>query len=240
MKPEKAVLSVVVAVSTLACATTSGPAPAHVDPSSSAIAIYIDARAPIALFSSDFDEVFFANLKRPGDSVTQTNLIPSNFACDGYYYLMYAPPGTYVAVACYDVDVDSRDQFGETIDMGGGVTVVLGKEVVDYSYFTVFFDEEMVRLTELTTEPGTISYMGNYLIQMSVGVKDADEVQYHYFQLLHPEGSSGWFADGLGGEHNYRGRLKEAHYDEQAEEKFLQEARAHLAETEWDRMLIQP
>lgn len=232
----RAVFSLAAVTTFFACAGTPPPAPN--DQSSSAIAIHIDARAPVKIFPVEVDRVLFVQLDERGDSsLTRTNLIPSNYSRDGYFYLLNAPPGRYAAVAAFHSKERETVKLGETFSLGKGVTVWVGTEIVRYDYFTIYLPERLIRLTEVAVQPRRIAFMGEYVVETSVGLEGADDVQSHYFRLLHPGEGRGTVGQLLLGNYNYRGVLHEARQDVQAGERFSRRAAAHLSGVGWAEML---
>ena len=85
---------------------------------------------------------------------------------------------------------------------------------------------------------GSIAFMGDYLIHSAAGLKNADPVQSHYFELLHPgESRNIWSQALLKSNYIYRGRLAEANRDDDARDAFWQEASANLSESGWTSAL---
>ena len=101
----------------------------------------------------------------------------------------------------------------------------------------IYFDEDLVRQTEVTARPGSLSFMGEFLVHTSV-LRGTDPVQSHYFRLLQPGESKNWLIQTI--LHNrgiYSGRAAVAHRDEAASKRFLLKASEHLMNAGWGEML---
>jgi hypothetical protein len=146
------------------CATL--PAPELLDPQRAVIGISVKTRVPLLKFPDRPDMVYFIKGDEGEDLYTQgsESLIQSNNLEGGYVYLLNAEPGRYAAVACY---LEKETEQGT------------------YEYWT-FFPEEMIKLTEVLVAPGTIAFMGEYVVDKSWGFKDLDNAQLQYFQLIAP------------------------------------------------------
>jgi hypothetical protein len=144
------------------CATL--PAPELLDPQRAVIGISVKTRVPLLKFPDRPDMVYFIKGDEGEDLYTQgsESLIQSNNLEGGYVYLLNAEPGRYAAVACY---LEKETEQGT------------------YEYWT-FFPEEMIKLTEVLVAPGTIAFMGEYVVDKSWGFKDLDNAQLQYFQLI--------------------------------------------------------
>ena len=226
----KALLIALVVTSLPAC--ESLPAPAPMDETSSGIGIRVKTRAPIKLFSNKPDRVFFIRLPEGGRSpYTTDQLIASNYLKGEYVYLLNVPPGRYAAVAT------SRTQSGSPFapPTEGGVSVTLS---VGRTNYTTFFSEELIKQTEVTVGPASIAFAGEFVIDTTVGLKGAEDVQLHYFRLLAPgaENRSGLAAI-FSGDYHYRGSLHDVRKDQEATQRFLKKTREYLGEAGWCRML---
>ena len=185
-----------------------------------AIGISVNTRAPIKAFTDNPHMVYFIKVDNDEDLYTQSNFIRSNYAKDGQIYLLNAKPGRYAVVGCY-----------------------IKKRVGMVTEYTTFFPKELIKLTEVTVAPGTTAFMGEYVIDMSVGLEDADECQRHYCQIIAPgaltEASKMTIAPLLKGhgEYLYKGSLHEKHLDKEAEIRFLNNALEHFEGTGWTSII---
>jgi hypothetical protein len=75
--------------------------------------------------------------------------------------------------------------------------------------------------------------MGSYVVDMSVGLQGADEVQTHYKNAIAPGFATGTFLMGYTGDIHYRGSMRERKSDEQARNDFFRNAKDDLAASAW-------
>lgn len=215
-----------VALALLALSACAGvPPPRPLDSQSAAIGISVSLKAPIRLFSRAPDWIYFVKVEREEDLYTQGQQYRlSNYVEGDHVYLLNAPPGRYVAVAA---SYRTQTQKGAT------------KE------FTTFFSKELIKLTEVTAAPGTIVFMGKYVVNTSAGLTDADDAQLHYFHLVAPNAligpgvTAGVLSAMFSGEFFYRGMLAEGTRDKKAEDQFLGKAIEDLREGGWSAMIQQ-
>jgi hypothetical protein len=203
----------------LGCAATLPP-PKPADSQRAAIGIAVKTRSPITTFTEKPEMVYFIKVDNDEDLYTQGNFIRSNYAKHGQIYLLNAKPGHYAAVGCY-----------------------IKKRVTMVTEYTTFFPKEIIKLTEVTVAPGTTAFMGEYVIDMSLGLEDADECQRHYCQMIAP----GAFTDPVKmtlaplltghGDYYYKGSLHEKHLDKEAEIRFLNNALEHFEGTFWTSII---
>ena len=219
----------VVALTTFAlvgCATIPPPKPQ--DPQSAAIGISVKLRAPIRIFSNNADMVYFIKIDEEGDLYNQERFIRSNYLKGGQVYFLNVEPGRYAAVACYQVkSVPKMNPY--TGHMSGTTE----------SEYTTFFPEELIKLTEVLVEAGTIQFMGTYVVDQNLGFQEADNAQLHYFQLIAP----GAYFEPVTtmllsmitghGKYCYAGSLHEEHCDKQDEIEFLTNALKHFKNSDW-------
>jgi hypothetical protein len=209
----------VIMLGLLGCASTLPP-PKPADSQRAVIGISVKTRSPITTFTEKPEMVYFIKMDNDEDLYTQGNFIRSNYAKHGQIYLLNVKPGRYAAVACY-----------------------IKKRVTMITEYTTFFPKELVKLTEVTVAPGTTAFMGEYVIDMSLGLEDADDCQRHYCQIIAP----GAFTDEARmifaplitghGDYYYRGSLHEKHLDREAEIRFLNNAQEHFEGTFWTSVI---
>ncbi len=237
MKAAKALGAIPALVGLLACASL--PPPAAESPGSAGIAISITNFAPIEIFWRTPDRVFFMRLDEEDESgFTGGELLPSNYAKDGYVYLLNAEPGRYVAVA--STRAQSAPPGGSAmhpVASSGHTTVSAGVSIGPTDY-TVYFPEDLIRLSDVSVESGMIAYMGTFRINTSVGLGDADETQRYFYRMLAP-GHEGKSIVGhiFSGDYQYHGSLREALQGENEQAKFRKRARKTLPAVGWGRAL---
>ena len=227
-----------VGIALLACVS---PPPTPEDSKSAGLALHLDARGPITVFRHKVDHVLFVEVdEEQGDSLLRSNIFYSNYSNDGYFYLLNPPPGRYIAVAGVGTreglplsSPPKRDTFTGKIETSP-VDLTTSISFSD----SIYFNEELVRRTEVTVQPGSLTFMGEFLVHTSVLKRVVDPVQAHYFRLLQPGESTNWFVQGLlhyAGV--YSGRVETSLRDEGARERFAQKAAEHLKSAGWGGML---
>lgn len=225
MKKVCAILSVL-----LISGCASMPVPRMEDPQTSVIGIQIETQAPVGIFSNKPDRVFFVRIDGESD-ITQSQVIPSNFAKDGRIYLLNAKPGKYAAVAAFRSQAGSP--FGSAPPQPGvSFSVSIGK-----TGYTTYFSKELIEATKVDVAKGEIAFMGSYVVKQSVGLKDAEPIQNHYAKLLAPGSSKSGFGHLLSGDYHYRGVVNEAKRDSDARTEFLRKAKDDLAEGGWGQLI---
>lgn len=109
--------------------------------------------------------------------------------------------------------------------------------------YTTFFPKELIKLTEVTVAPATIAFMGEYVVDQSVGLEDADDCQLHYAGLISPSAFTGTAKMVLlpvltgYGDYYYKGSVHEEHCDREAEIRFLTNALEDFKDTEWTNII---
>lgn len=189
-------------------------APVHEQ--SSAIGISVEVRAPVKMFGSPTQQnVYFVRLDEGSGSYKHTQLIKKNYSRGNQFYLLNAEPGRYVAVASYD-----RPGFNK------------------------YFPSEVIKLTEVFVTPGTIAFMGDYIMDSSVGLKGADKLQHYYADLLDPYKK--YFGMGTGivlamfgatMEIPYKCSVYKSDKSEEAEKAFLDNTMEYFKESGWETII---
>lgn len=201
-----------------ACASLPPPKP--LEPESAAIGISLKLQGPIKLFKNEAARVFFVKVDRKDNPYNKTQLISSNYVKGNQVYLLNAKPGQYAAVAAF---YDKDSPLFPPSSPSGGVSVS-----VTYSrktQYTTYFSKEIIENTLVEAKPGTMTFMGDYVVDMSLRFKDADDAQLHYYRLIAPnEENKNAFLSLISGDHHYRGSPHEMNHDKQAEIRFLTHA----------------
>jgi hypothetical protein len=197
---------VLVTVCVLA-ACKSTPLPGPFSPEAGGIAIRVKTRAPISVFPQRTAQVLFVRLSGSGGSPTAGEQIVSNYEMDGYVYLLNAPPGTYVAVAGYQPNPTS---------------------------LTTYFPEDMIRATEVTVLPGSITFCGDFVVDQHLGLEGADSTQsFFYARFGEGDEDENYLEDAFGGDYHYRGTLREARTDGKALSDFRYQEESRVVEAGW-------
>jgi len=134
------------------CAT-SQPIPELSQPQSSGLGIDMTLKAPIGLFSSSPDDVYFVKIDGEG-SLHHQQIVRSNYSKGGRVYLLNAQPGRYVAIAA---------SFLRPSGSTG-------------SRFTTHFLKELVQQTEVTVRENELVFMGSYVVKSSMWRHGTDGV----------------------------------------------------------------
>ena len=224
----------------LACATPPPP-----EGSSSGLAMHIKARSPLRFLPALFDQVLFVRLdESKDDPLLGTSIFYSNYENDGYFYLLNPLPGRYVAVAAVATSAlpelpeapppyfDKKEgKWNTDTPTGFRPWGSLPPSSINQ---TIYFDEDLVRQTEVTVRPGSL--MGEFLVHTAL-LRDSDPVQSHYLRLLQPGHSKNWMVQSLLSSKIYSGRGAGAKKDEAASEKFSRKASEHLMNAGWKEIL---
>ena len=175
-----------------------------------------------------------------------TSIFYSNYKDDGYFYLLNPPPGRYVAVAAVTTTTPSVPEapaphFDEkegkwNTDTPPGHRPWGSPAPASFDQ-AIYFDEDLVRQTEVTTRPGSLSFMGEFLVHTSV-LRETDPVQSHYFRLLQPGESKNWLVQALFRSSGiYSGHGAAMQRDEAASERCSLKGSKHLLNAGWREML---
>lgn len=231
-----------IAVGLSGCATLPPPGPTT--PTNSAIGIRLDVRAPASLFPFQAEKVLFVKLDdSEAASVMVDSIIPSNYAKSGYHYLLDAPPGRYAVVGVYKTGDRSAFTTETVIPVSDNVTIWVGSGLTFHDVFTAYFSKALVRETESVVPPGSVVFLGDYRINTDAGLKGADAVQAHYFEMLHPGeeikslGSVIMGAMFSGGQFDYRATLDKVDKGGKARSRFRERVESLLAGSGWDAAL---
>jgi hypothetical protein len=163
--------------------------------------------------SGNAEMVYFVKVNEEEDLYYAGHYIQSRFSENDQVYLLNAKPGRYAAVACLVREV---------------VPMTPSKER------TTFFSKEVIKLTEVEVPPGTIKFMGQYVVNQVVSFEEADDAQINYFQLIAPGAKTGVSGALLSpGKYYHPGSLHEKKFDKEAEITFLNNALLHLKDTGW-------
>lgn len=201
--------AVIIATLLFGCATPH-PIPEMSQAQGSGLAIDITLKAPSGPFSNKPAQVYFAKIDNQ-DGVLQQQIIRSNFIKDGRAYLLNARPGTYVVVGSF---------------------FLLSSQASRATY-TTYFSKEIVDQSKVILRENDFVFMGSYVVQNSMGLDGADEVQSHYKNVIAPGEATGVLAMIFVGAVHYRGALRERKDDEQTRDEFIRNAKEDLAGSGW-------
>ncbi len=211
------------------CATT--PVPMPINEQSSIVGISVTLRS-LKIFTKSAMGVYFVRIDDAG-LFSQESFIQSNYVDGDYAYLINAKPGRYAAVAAmYEGEASSSS----TRPVGGGVDLILG--LTGTVTVTTYFPSDLVETTAVTVGPSSVAFMGKFTVDRTgvFQMKDADEIQQHYFGILTQPGGIG---TGLLSKH-FTGSLAKEDQSEGARKKFLDHSRKRLAENGWRSALQSP
>ena len=227
----------------LACATPPPPEGS----SSSGLALHLDARSPLSIIPARMEQVLFVRLDESRDDpILSSSIFYSNYKNDGYFYLLNPPPGRYVAVAAVTTTTPpyAPEAPPPAFDKDGKLNTDTppghrpwGSPAPGSFDQAIYFDEDLVRQTEVTARPGSLSFMGEFLVHTSV-LRGKDPVQTHYFRLLQPGESGNVLVQiVLHNSSSFSGRVAEVQRGEAARERFSLKASEHLMSAGWGEML---
>jgi len=102
---------------------------------------------------------------------------------------------------------------------------------------TIYFSEEFVRHSEVTTRPGSLSFMGEFVVHTST-LRRPDTLQAHYFRLLQPGESNNFLVQVVyQGTVIYSGSAAATEQGDAARDRFSHKASEHLMSAGWGEML---
>jgi hypothetical protein len=208
-----------------ACRTVPMPGPRS--PELGGLAIRVKTRAPVRIISQRAEQVLFVRLAGPGGSVLAGEPMPSNYAKDGYLYLLNAPPGAYVAVACFR----DMEPVPSAPAPSPGFSVTFQPGPTNY---TTYFPEDMIRATQATLTGGCITFVGEFVVDQHLGLDDADPTQRHFYaQFGAGDEDESFMANAFGGDYHYRGSLHESATDARACDAFHAKTESRTTEAGW-------
>lgn len=199
-------LVVFAAIGLCGCATVPRPS----DAQRAGIGISVTIRAPIAIFTRSAARIYFVRVEGGTDPYLQENLLVSNYAQGGYVYLLDISPGRYAAVAAWFA-ASAPGQSGESVTV---------------------FARDVIKLTDTTVAPGSVRFMGEYVLDTAGGLKGADDAQLHYLSLFEP-GTRTMSPIMRSGKYYYAGSLRGSKRDPDSQRRFLGKALEHLESSGW-------
>lgn len=99
--------------------------------------------------------------------------------------------------------------------------------------YTTYFPKELVEQSKVIVRENDLIFMGSYVVDTSVGLDGADDVQTHYKNVIAPGEATSVLAMAFGGSVHWRGTLRERKIDDQTRNEFLQKAKEDLAGSGW-------
>ncbi len=194
------------------CATSPAPQPSYDGSSGVGISVSIENRLnpwdddrPVSL-----EDIYFVKLNENGDplGIDVEAVIPSSYSKDGILYLLDVKPGRYAAVAGYFVQHN----------LGSAGCSVRTTSV----YSGIYFDEELIKATEVTVAPGQLVFMGNIVLNVTpFRSTKPDKAQGHYMKSLE------WLSSQL------NARLEVIARDKADEKTFLETAGRQFEGSGW-------
>jgi hypothetical protein len=212
------------------CAGTKPP-PTPLDSQSSIIGICLKTRTSIKIISKQPNLLYFISLNDTDTSYLKDAFIPSNYCKDDQIYLLNAKPGRYAVVAAFK----SEQMYypSSSPSEGFSVTYTPPSEIKS----TTLLSEEMIKMTDVTVAPGSVVFLGAFVVDQSMTFGDPDKVQAHYVQLISPDSKTGYFSQAFSGKHYYKGSFHKKKCDENTEYMFLKNALVHFKDTEWESVI---
>ncbi len=173
----------------LSCAATESnirqnqlPSP-PLDKTRSVIAINLIDRAPVRIFKTIPNTIYFIKLRNDHD-IKSGMVIASNYKVGDTFYLVNANPGTYYILGSYfansyheewsieEVNPDT-DEYEETQYVSDGL----------HESFT-FLNDESIQATKIIVKPASFVYAGEYSINLSMFSSKSDELRSMYRSIL--------------------------------------------------------
>ncbi len=167
------------------------------DPERGSIGVTIRAIPPVKMGKIAAVQVYFVRPAEDGDVLNAEYVIPSNYSKKKQVYFLNAKPGRYVAVAAR-----------------------LSGRGTGFKY-EAFFSMEMLPEMEVTVVPGKLVFMGDFLLNTSTKMKEADRAQSHFYRLISPDTArSGYMARTFIGKAPYTATLKSVDRGAEKEREF--------------------
>lgn len=188
----------------ISCATSKVPVNDRDLPSAAGVSVNL--KAPVGMFSNDADAVFFVQINSNGEPNT-ANFIRSSFSKDGRVYLLNALPGEYA---------------------------IVGTFFHNYGRFTSYLSKDSIEKTKFKVREGNFTFIGNLVIDTSLGLDGADKMQLIYSNLISPGGSGAGF---ISGDHHYKGEIVEFNNNVELKNEFIEKAKRDLKGGDWDSIL---
>lgn len=144
------------------------------------------------------DQVYFVRLDSPDPSDPQNPVLPANVVQGNRAYLLNIQPGRYAVVAI--------------------------REAIGTTSVPVFLPADAIRGTAVLVTKGTVSFMGDYVVNIALGLRDGDPEQAHFVERI-----------GYSASPPKTGTLHFAHRDAHAEDAFFASAEGDLHPSAWSR-----
>lgn len=193
-----------------------------------ALGVQVELVAPLSLFGGQYAEKVYLVRVNGGEVKTKAGIISSTWTNGERTYVFNVEPGEYAIVAA-EYSVTSQGQTS-TAPVGGNATlsVTTGGGT---SVYTTFMPRDVVEASRIKVEAGKLAFMGAFVVKMSKGFDEADDVQKHYAEILAPGSTT---ASGVAGffQTKYSGRM-ERKTGQEGRAAFLHKAREDFGETRW-------
>jgi hypothetical protein len=217
----------------------ANPPPPPTSQELSVVAIRVATRPPIPLTTQANERIYFVRIQ---DETTLASSMPmrSNYFDGKYAFLLNAKPGRYAAVASTIVR-ENESNISQPVHKGRRVTVSVGFTVRSETGFTAYFPEEVIRSTLVDARAGTIAFMGEFVLDTSPGLANADKAQLYYRDYISPSDEDLIEMTGLFDVNFiYRGELHSAEQGPETNRRFLDATRERLIAGGWESFLLEP
>lgn len=194
----------VLCLTLISCATSKVPVNDRDLPTAAGVSVKL--KAPVGMFSNDADAVFIVQIDSNGEPNTG-NFFRSSFSRDGRVYLLNALPGEYAIVGTY---------------------------FYNYGSFTSYLSKDSIEKTRFTVREGDFTFIGNLVIDTSLGLDGADKMQILYSNLISPGGAGAGY---LSGDHHYKAEIIEFNNNIELKKDFIENAKKDLKGGGWDSIL---
>ena len=208
----------------------SSPAIAPREGNSGAIGITVEKRWAAGTGTAEMPEkVYFIRLREGTKLNKQKDLFPSNFRHGAQVYLLNAKPGRYVVVAASD-----------SVALPGIPRGLDPLRVLDdYQVYTTYFDEALIRKTEVEVKPGEFIVAGNFMVSMKNTIYFGDKIQRYFHKVVHPTVTDPFGSPIIINDNSIASRatLGEDRSSKKWEMQFLQAAETQLAGSGWTQLV---
>ncbi len=214
-------------------AEAEGPPLPQPDPERGSIGVTIRAIPPAKFGKISAVQVYFVRATEDEDVFNAEYVILSSYSKKKQVYLLNAKPGRYFAVGAELKGGQGGSPFvPSTGSSPGGSGVSVGISIGRFAY-QAFFSMKMISKTEVTVVPGKLVFMGDFLLETSTKMEEADRAQSHFYRLIAPEAARmGYMARTFSGHATYTATLKSADQGPDSEREFWSLARQKVFKKE--------
>ncbi|EMY77673.1 putative lipoprotein [Leptospira weilii serovar Ranarum str. ICFT] len=179
-------------------------------PESSILAIAVDLKPPIGIFSQSATEVLFVKLPDPKDKKSVAKKIHGNFSANGYVYLINAEPGIYsILLSGKQREGGKRDSCAFLLDI------------------------DSIQKIKIKINKNEMVYAGKYVIQSRTSLVGGEADWANIPKENLNDELNIFDGDSYSGDFRYPASLEKVESDAADKQKFLEKAKAIFSESEW-------